>query len=125
MSGLPDDPRDGPAAPPLEPGAIVDWAIIGRRLRLSAVALLGLAVAAWVVAGLAHGAVRVVDLWGYVGLAFVGMFIAELVFVGGSAVRGMLRVGARGERLAGSDVGLLPTQVLRRSERDRTDEAGS
>lgn len=98
---------------------IVDWSIIGRRLRVSALGLLAAAVVAWVVVGLANDGVVLRDLWGYVGLAFAGMFIAELVVVGGSAVRGMLRAGERGERLAGSDVGILPPQVGSRGRRDQ------
>lgn len=93
---------------------LVDWPAIGRRLRTSALVLLGLAVAAWLVVGVAGDGVRIADVWGYVGLAFIGMFVAEVVFVGGSALRGMLRAGERGERLAGSDVGLLPPQLTRR-----------
>lgn len=103
----PDRPDDtGPV--------LVDWSVAGRRLRASAVVLLGLALVAWIVAGLLHDGVRVADVWGYVGLAAVGMFLAEVVVVGGSAVRGLLRAGERGERLAGADVGLLPPQLSRR-----------
>lgn len=97
---------------------LVDWTIAGRRLRLSAVVLIGLALAAWLVAGLLHDGIAVADVWGYLGLAAVGMFLAEVVVVGGSAVRGMLRAGERGERLAGGDVGLLPPQLTRRRGRD-------
>lgn len=93
---------------------IVDWSRVGRRLRLSAAVLVGLAVAAWLAGGLVSGGVRFDDLWGYLGLALAGMFVAEVVFVGGSALRGLLRAGDRGERLAGEDVGLLPTPVRRR-----------
>jgi hypothetical protein len=38
----------------------------------------------------------------------------EFVVVGGSALRGMLRAGERGERLASGDVMLLPPQVRRK-----------
>ncbi|MBW3621452.1 MAG: hypothetical protein KY461_14500 [Actinobacteria bacterium] len=99
---------------------LVDWSVAGRRLRLSALVLLGLALVAWVVGGLLHDGVAVRDVWGYLGLAAVGMFLAEIVVVGGSALRGMLRAGERGERLAGGDVGLLPPQLTRR----RRDGAG-
>lgn len=97
---------------------LVDWSVAGRRLRLSAIVLIGLAVVAWIVGGLLHDGPALRDLWGYLGLAAAGMFLAEIVVVGGSAVRGMLRAGARGERLAGGDVGLLPPQLSRRA-RDR------
>lgn len=107
---------DAETAPPAP--AIVDWGVIGRRLRLSALSLLGAALLAWIVVGALRGGIVLADLWGYVGLAFAGMFIAELVFVGGSAVRGMLRAGERGERLAGSDVGILPPQVGGRRRRE-------
>lgn len=116
----PGEPEEQPvdAASSRADGApvLVDWTVIGRRLRASAIALLGAAVVAWVVAGLLHGAVRVGDLWGYVGMAAIGMFLAEIVFVGGSAVRGLLRAGERGERLAGDDVGLLPPRRSRRRD---------
>lgn len=95
-------------------GGLIDWRRLGRRLRVTVVALVAAAVALWVGTGLAHGAVRLEDLWGYVGLALAGLFVAEIVFVGGAALRGMLRAGERGERLAGNDVGLLPPQLRRR-----------
>jgi hypothetical protein len=103
-----------PERPDRAAAPLVDWAVAGRRLRASALVLLSLALVAWLVAGLLHGAVRLADVWGYLGLAAVGMFLAEVVVVGGSAVRGLLRAGERGERLAGADVGLLPPQVTRR-----------
>lgn len=98
---------------------LVDWTVAGRRLRLSAVVLIGLALVAWVAGGLLAEGVALRDVWGYLGLAAVGMFLAEVVVVGGSALRGMLRAGERGERLAGGDVGLLPPQLTRRGRRDR------
>lgn len=93
---------------------LVDWHRLGRRLGLSASILIGLAVVAWLVTGLATDGLDPGDLAGFIGLALGGMFLAELVFVGGSALRGLLRAGERGERLAGQDVGLLPPQVTRR-----------
>ena len=42
------------------------------------------------------------------------MIVVEFVVVGGSALRGMLRAGERGERLSGRDVMLLPPQVRRK-----------
>lgn len=93
---------------------LVDWGRLGRRLRLTVTGLAGASVAAWVIVGVLHGAVRMADLWGYVGLAAAVLFVAEVVLVGGAALRGMLRAGERGERLAGQDVGLLPPQLFRR-----------
>jgi hypothetical protein len=93
---------------------IVDWAVIGRRLRWTAAGLFALALLAWAVAGAAGDGLRLADLWGYLGLALAGLFVAEVVVVGGSAVRGLLRAGERGERLAGDDVGILPPQLARR-----------
>lgn len=87
---------------------LVDWARAGRRLRASALTLVGVALAGWLVAGVLRGEVVLEDLGDWVGLAVAGMFVVELVVVGGSALRGMLRAGDRGERLAHTDVGLLP-----------------
>lgn len=92
---------------------LLDWARIGRRIGWSAAALGTLAVATWLVVGLASGGPALADLGGYLGLAAGGMFVAELVVVGGAAVRALLRAGERGERLAQRDVGLLPPQVTR------------
>lgn len=102
----------------VEAPVLVDWALAGRRLRRSAVALLSAALVAWLAVGVWSGGPRLADVWGYVGLALAGMFVAEIVIVGGSAARGMLRAGARGERLAGGDVGLLPPQLTRRRGSD-------
>lgn len=99
---------------------LVDWTVAGRRLRLSATVLVSLALVAWIAGGLLHDGIVLRDVWGYLGLAAAGMFLAEIVVVGGSALRGMLRAGERGERLAGGDVGLLPPQLTRRTrDRDR------
>lgn len=115
--------RDAAAPPgpsPSEAPHLVDWSLIGRRLRWTAVTLLAAAIGSWVLVGALGSGLRLADVWGYVGLAFVGMFVVEVVVVGGSAVRGLLRAGERGERLAGDDVGLLPPQLgRRRSDPDR------
>lgn len=93
----------GPADTPL-----VDWAVTARRVGRSAAVLVALAVVAWVVRA------AIVDAWtwshlgNWLGLALAGIFVVELFVVGGSALRGMLRAGERGERLASHDVGLLP-----------------
>ena len=93
---------------------LVDFAGAARRLRASAIVLGVGAVLGWLGQGLFTAGVAITDLGAWVGLALVGMFLVELVVVGGSALRGMLRAGDRGERLAGGDVGLLPPQVSRR-----------
>lgn len=95
-------------------GPIVDFPRAARRLRASAIVLGTAAVVGWVVAGVAGDGVHVADLGGWIGAALLGMFLVELVVVGGSALAGMLRAGDRGERLAGRDVGLLPPQVTGR-----------
>ena len=97
---------------------LVDFARAARRIRSSAVTLGTLALVGWVVTGLVTDGVAVADLGAWVGLVLLGMFLVELVVVGGSALRGMLRAGDRGERLAGDDVGLLPPQLTRRTGRD-------
>lgn len=98
---------------------VVDFTRAARRVRTSAAVLGGLALAGWVVTGLVGGGLDVGDLGAWGGLALVGMFVVEVVVVGGSALRGMLRAGDRGERLAGGDVGLLPPQLTGRSPRTR------
>lgn len=92
---------------------LLDWARVGRRIGWSAAALGTLAVVAWLVVGLASGGPSLGELGGYLGLAAGGLFVAEVVVVGGAAVRALLRAGERGERLAQRDVGLLPPQVTR------------
>lgn len=102
---------------------LVDFPRTARRIRASAITLGALAVVGWIVTGLVTDEVAVADLGAWIGLALFGMFLVELVVVGGSALRGMLRAGDRGERLAGGDVGLLPPQLTRRNAR-RGDGAG-
>lgn len=100
---------------------IVDFARAARRLRASALVLGAAAVVGWLVAGVVGDGVRLADLGGWIGAALLGMFLVEVVVVGGSALAGMLRAGDRGERLAGGDVGLLPPQVTGHG-RPREDE---
>lgn len=89
---------------------LVDWARTGRRMAAGVVVFQGLAVLAWLVVGLAGDGLSAADLFGFVGVAVLASFALEVVVVGGSAVRGMLRAGERGDRLAGPDVGLLPAR---------------
>lgn len=92
---------------------IVDWGRAGRRLRASALVLGLLAVTGWAVVGVLRGGPVLADLGDWVGLAVGAMFVVEVVVVGGSAARGMVRAGDRGDRLAGRDVGLLPPRMRR------------
>jgi hypothetical protein len=113
----PDDtsetvPGPGPGTAPL-----VDWSRVGRRVGATAAVLAGLTVVVWLVAGLLGDGLTLRSLAGWGGLALGLMFVAEVVLVGGAALRGMLRAGARGERLAGGDVSILPPQLTRRRRR--------
>lgn len=92
---------------------IVDFSRAARRIRRSAGVLGTLALVGWVVVGVATGGPDPGDLGAWAGLALLGMFVVEVVVVGGSAARGMLEAGDRGQRLAGGDVGLLPPQLSR------------
>lgn len=103
---------------------IVDFSRAGRRVRRSALVLGSLALAGWVVTGLAAGGLDPTDLGAWGGLMLLGMFLVEVFVVGGSALRGMLNAGDRGERLAGGDVGLLPPQ-LKRGRASEDDGRGS
>lgn len=97
-----------------EPTPLVDWGRTGRRMRRVALVLAGLVVVAWVGLGLAgEGGLQLRTLGELVGIALLVAFVAEVVVVGGAALGGMLRAGERGERLAGSDVSLLPPQLRR------------
>lgn len=102
--------------PPDDPfvGSLVDWRRTGRRIRRSAILVGVSAGLAWLVVGLVTGGPRVGDLGSYAFIAIACMIVVEFVVVGGSALRGMLRAGERGERLSGRDVMLLPPQVRRK-----------
>jgi hypothetical protein len=105
---------DGAAltAPP-----IVDWRRTARRLRAILVAIALVVVAAWVVDGMLGDGFALRRLGEFAGLGLLVAFVAEVVVVGGSAVRGLFVAGQRGHRLAGGDVGLLPPQLQRRGRR--------
>ncbi len=114
---VPDAPvaPDGPEVADLDeaPVVLVEWEATARRVRRSSLVLLTMAVVAWVVASVATGGWRVGVLGNLLGLALGAMFVVELVVVGGSAVRGLLRAGDRGERLSSHDVGLFPPRRRR------------
>lgn len=95
--------------------SVVDFGRTARRLRWS-LSVLGVAVlVAWLAIGLAGGSgLRLRLLGELVGWALLAGFVVEVVVVGGSAIAGMLRAGERGDRLAGSDVSLVPPQLRRR-----------
>lgn len=117
-TGLDHGQREGHAAREVgaEARPLVDFRRTARRLA-AAVALIGvLVVATWVVLALTGDAPPRL-LAELAGLGLLGAVVVEVVVVGGSAVRGMLRAGERGERLAASDVSLVPPQLLRRGGR--------
>lgn len=94
---------------------IIDWGRTARRLRLVIGVLGALVLVTWLVIGwVGDAGFRLGLLAELGGIALLLAFLAEVVVVGGAAVRGMLRAGERGERLAGSDVSLLPPQLGRR-----------
>ena len=95
-------------------GGLVDHAAVGRRLRRWLVLLVVAVPTVWLVAGLATGGPRTARLAELAGAALLLGIGVEAVVVGGAAVRGALRAGARGERLSAQDVRLLPPQLRRR-----------
>lgn len=120
MSDQQDDQR--PHEPGGEPAGasapIVDWRRTGRRMWLVLRVLAVLVVLAWLALGIALGdGLRLALLGELAGIALLVAFVAEVVVVGGSALRGMLVAGSRGERLAGRDVSLVPPQLMRRRRR--------
>jgi hypothetical protein len=107
-----------------EPVGLVDHVAVARRLRRWLL-LLGLAVpGVWVVGGLLTGGPRLTRLAELAGAALLLAVLVEAVVVGGAAAAGALRAGARGERLAGADVRLLPPQVVDRLRRRGPGSAG-
>ena len=108
------DHTHGAPSPQEDEVHLVDWRRTALRVRRSVLVLGALVVLGWLVTGLLGDGLRLGALGGWVGLGMAVLFVVEVVVVGGAAVRGMLRAGAEGERLAGSDVGLLPTRWRRR-----------
>jgi len=93
---------------------IVDWHRTARRLRRQLAVIAVLVVVAWVALGVARGTWTGASLAELAGLGVLLAFLAEVVVVGGAAVRGLLAAGERGDRLASGDVALLPPQLRRR-----------
>lgn len=106
------DPAEQPA-----PAPVVDFPRTLRRLRRSLTVIGGLVVAGWLVAGAFGDGWSLRLLAELVGFGLFASFAVEVVVVGGSAARGMLDAGARGDRLAAADVSLLPPQLTRRRRR--------
>jgi hypothetical protein len=105
------EPASGLPADGLPP--IVDWRRTARRLRTLLVGIGVVVVTAWVVIGVSGDGLEARLLGELVGLGLLVAFVAEVVVVGGSAIRGLLAAGARGHRLSHPDVSLLPPQVVR------------
>ncbi|MEX0868994.1 MAG: hypothetical protein WD011_04915 [Nitriliruptoraceae bacterium] len=100
---------------PVPAAAVVDFARVGRRLRRSLTFVVVGALVSWPVFGVARGVGLSLRLLGELaGWAALAAFVIELVIVGGAAMRGLIRAGARGDRLARGDVTLVPPQLLRR-----------
>lgn len=95
----------------------MDHAAVARRLRRWLVLLVVAVPTVWLVAGAVSGGPDPARLAELAGAALLLSILVEAVVVGGAAVRGALRAGARGERLASRDVTLLPPQLHR--DRDR------
>jgi hypothetical protein len=100
---------------------LVDHAAVGRRLRRWLVLLVVAVPSVWLVGGLATGGPRLARLAELAGAALLLSILVEAVVVGGAAVSGALRAGARGERLSSADVRLLPPQLGIRPRRGRAD----
>lgn len=95
-------------------GVLVDFRDTARRVRRSALVIGTVVVIVWLGAGLFRGVIRLGDLAAFVLVGLGVMFVVEVVVVGGSALRGMLRAGERGERLSSEDVALVPPQLRKR-----------
>ena len=87
--------------------------MLGRRLLVTVAVIVGAAAAGGIVAtAVGRGAIGT-----WLGTGLLVAVIAGALIVAGSALRGMLLAGERGERLAGRDVGVLPPQTRRRPRR--------
>lgn len=107
------DPTDAPAPQPVP---VVDFARTLRRLRTSLLIVAGAVVLGWTVLGAVGDGWSLRLLAELVGFGLLASFVVEFVVVGGSAARGLLRAGERGDRLAAADVSILPPQLTRRRQ---------
>lgn len=112
MTATPARDPEPAAAPP-----IIDWRRTARRMRAVLLVIALGVVVAWVVDGLTNDGFALRRLAEFAGFGLFAAFAAEVVVIGGSAVRGLLAAGQRGHRLASADVGLLPPQLQRRGQR--------
>jgi hypothetical protein len=101
-----------PARPDTLP-PIVDWQRTARRLRTILLVIGAIVLAVWLGVGLLGDGLRLRLLGELVGIGLLVAFVAEVVVVGGSAVRGLLVAGERGHRLSLWDVSLIPPQLRR------------
>lgn len=94
---------------------VVDFPRTVRRLRTSLMVVGSLVLLGWLVVGAVGDQGWSLRLLAeLVGIGLFVSFAVEVVVVGGSAARGLLGAGERGDRLAGADVSLLPPQLTRR-----------
>jgi hypothetical protein len=115
VSGPTSEPApDGPAAHEDRP-SVVDFPRTIRRLRTSLTVVGSLVLLGWLVVGAVGDQGWSLRLLAeLVGIGLFVSFAVEVVVVGGSAARGLLDAGERGDRLASADVSLLPPQLTRR-----------
>lgn len=93
---------------------VVDFPRTLRRLRWSLSGIGALVLLGWLVGGAVGDGWSARLLAELLGLGVMASFVVEVVVVGGSAARGLLAAGARGDRLASADVSLLPPQLTGR-----------
>lgn len=104
---------------------MLDLVRTGKRLRRAALACAAGVLVAWPIVGVIGGTGLTLRLLGELaGWGVLAVLVAEILIVAFAAISGMLRAGARGDRLAGGDVGLLPPQLRRRPRPGRDDPAG-
>ena len=96
---------------------LVDLPGTARRLRRVLGAIAAAVLVVWIVRSALAGSARPGDLAALAGIGLLAAFVVEVVIVGGAALAGMAEAGARGERLSGPDVALLPPQWRRRLAR--------
>ena len=118
---IPEPPRSATAE---QAPAIVDWSRTARRLRTVLAIIGGGVLGTWLVLGMLGGGFDPRRLTELLGIGLLLGFAVEVVVVGGVALRALLTVGERGERLASEDVFLLPPQLLRRRRPGDGTDAG-